>query len=199
MENNNIYELKEYSEDVLRNTDRLVYGKELLITNPLNYEKRLVNALGLRISTIKQYLETENGHGMNMMEFVLSSNDRKNVNVLVNLVNLYTEQVERQYKLYKDAEVIKTNYFEHDLAVRENLLYKHYQELVSYLLSLNTNDLVWGSFNARDKNRLYDSMFLGNNDLEVYKRSVIKSVAKYMTVDELSDKNQRLRAYNRIS
>jgi len=109
MENKNreIHDIKEYSDSVLYNTDRYVLGKDLLIRNPLNDEKRLTNVLELRLSLIKQYLETENGYGMNMMKFILSNKDRNNVNLLAHLVDIYTEQVERQYGLYKDGDLIK--------------------------------------------------------------------------------------------
>lgn len=200
MENRNreIHDIKEYSDSVLYNTDRYVLGKDLLIRNPLNDEKRLTNVLELRLSLIKQYLETENGYGMNMMKFVLSNKDRNNVNLLAHLVDMYTEHVERQYVLYKDEGLIKTNYFDHELSLRENELYKHYNELCNYLLSLDTIELVWGSFNAKEKNRLYDSKYSDGSEYTNYKDNVINSVAKYMTIDEAIDKNQRIRAYNRI-
>jgi len=192
------FNIKEYSDVKLESVDRTTWGSELLLANPLSGQVKFNNALVLRISQIKQYLQTENGHNMNMMEFVLSKSDRNNIQDLVSYVNLFTEQVEKQYELYKDSDIELSNYFVHGLALKEEIIREHYNELVEFLLALNTDELIWGKFTERERTRLYDSLFAHNGLDTIYKTNVISTVAKYTTIDELDSSKSRVRTYNNL-
>ena len=179
-----IYETNKYKDSTLNYTDSLNDGSCLLLSSPTLYNATsYVYISDLSIEALKRCLTLTDFYGDNyLVRYARNIGSKKALN-LVNLINMYTEQVERQAKLtnLRDINVFK---FQHD--EKENIVSNNYGKIIEYLVD-DKDDFVWGILS--DSNRkMYLSSIDNYNQMDCLIRDrMIRNVTNYTTLSELKD------------
>jgi len=178
--------LKKYNDDRLNYVDGLNKGKILLLQNPTNWsEARVASIRNMSLSFLKQKL-TPDQDGDIILGYCRNIGNGQAYK-LIDAVNRYTEQVERQAMLTKRRNA---NLFEYKKNDKVRIVKNNYAEIISYLI-YTADELVWGELTDKQK-QLYLSSIINNNQLDnLIKSRMIEYVSNYTTLEELEEINRK--------
>lgn len=183
-----IYSCDQYKNMHLEYNDELNSIGVLPLKNPV-YNGNYVFDGKLRMYTIKQVkndLSLTTDRGINEFKSYALGISNNKLPSIVDAINMYTEQIERQAKLTDRRDI---NLFLYDRADKKAMIEKMYAEIVSYLV-YNDKELVWGKMSDNEKKIYLSSIFKKNsrtinNDVSRCKDVLITNIANYTTIPEL--------------
>ena len=178
--------LKRYDDERLSYVDGLNKGNILLLQNPTNWSvARVASIRDMSLSFLKQKLTPDQGNDI-VFSFCRNIGNGQAYK-LINAVNRYTEQVERQALLTKRRNA---NLFEYQKDDKVRIVKNNYAEIISYLI-YTADELVWGELTDKQK-QLYLSSIINNNQLDnIIKSKMIEYVSNYTTLEELEEINRK--------
>lgn len=171
---------KKYQDERLSYVDDLNKGSILLLQNPTNYSTA-------RLSSVKYETIAD-------LKRNLAPNEDGNIEVwcrkfgnyyglkLIDAINMYTEQVEKQAQLTQNREI---NLFEYQKEQKVEFIYKRYKDVIAYLLYAAKEELVWGKLSDAQR-KLYLSSIINDKQTDnMIKGRVVDYISNYTTLPEL--------------
>lgn len=179
-----IFHPKEYEDASLNYTDTFNYGDKLLLSNPINTASTKFNLVSINsIDTLKRDLKLTKANGLN---YLISKYPNIGINgalKIVEALDMYTEQVERQAKLLKNTD---TNVFSYQYDDKKLLVQDHYPYIIDYLME-SFDELIWGKLNDYQK-KFYLNSIEGHNYADILiRKKMIDILTNYTTIEELED------------
>lgn len=179
-----IFPTREYEDRTLYYTDSQNSASVLLLGNPTYDGQTQYRGLNIyNIEQLKRNLMLTKKTGVNSIMFNVRNIGKDSIKNILDAIEMYTTQVERQAKLtkYRDINVFKYNSLE-----KKEIVNDKYKEIIEYLLE-NSNELIWGKLTDRQRN-FYESSILNNKKIDkLIKERMIENISNYTTLDELND------------
>ena len=99
---------------------------------------------------------------------------------IVEAVNMYSDQVERQAELAKK----RVNYFTFQQSAKKEIVEEEYDDIIEYLLT-NTDEFVWGELSDFQKSIIEGSMKNKKQIDRLVRGRMVNIVTNYTTKPEL--------------
>ena len=172
---------REYEDYSLFHTDEFNNGKILLLNNPTREHPLKYRELdNLTMEEIKRLLTLTTAKGDNYLLSLLKNVGSQSASKLLEAVNMYSDQVERQAELAKN----RRNYFVFQQGKKRLIVEDQYRYIIEYLMA-NTNEFVWGDLSDNQRAKFEASIKDKNPIDSKIRSSMIDIVANYTTVPEL--------------
>ena len=180
-----IYHSKNYTDSSLRYVDEFNKGIILITDSPAIDEIR-TRYYGIKnktIATIKRELSLCTPRGDNYLVrncYGLSQTGAENV---VFLVDMYTEQVERQAALTSDRTI---NLFTYQNEEKEQLARDNYAKIVDYFVE-GKEEYIWGKMSKTQAKKLLSSVNGKGVANQRIKNRLVTILVNYTTLEEVEE------------
>ena len=177
------YDIKLYSSEDLEYNDMKNKGNILILDSPTS-NKVLARYNGLkkeRLIDIKDDLTHTAMNGHNYLREMNIGIGKGHMPYIVNTVNMYTEQIERQAALTDRRDI---NLFDLDRKAREQIVSDQIKQIILWLVLNETNGFVWGEMTQNRKIRYLESILSTREIDEHIKNSIAKYIIDYITLEE---------------
>lgn len=175
---------REFEDEKLKYVDGLNKGSILLLSNPTKeFSTTYCHLNELSLEQIKRYLSLTNTKGENYLISKCRKVGEGRIPRILESIDMYTDQVERQAKLTEDRDI---NLFTYQQGDKKEIVYDNYQNLIEYLLG-NAQELIWGNLSDCQRSLLESSAVRNNKKDRTIKEHVADSIVNYMTLPELED------------
>lgn len=163
-------------------TDSNVSGKKL-IYNPPTYAESLKKEMisDKSVSQLKYLLQHTEPNGTCAFRRIYSRFSQNNTIQLQNAINFYEQQVIRQYE---ETHKTGVNLFTLNYEQKRPLAEEQLPEIISYLIDMRYEKLIWGDFSASQKSTILRAIKGENNPC---KENFIDIIANYTTLSELEE------------
>lgn len=183
-----IYTCKEYKALDLEYNDELNSINMLPIKNPV-YSGNYIYDVRLGLITVKQAkndLGYTNCYGENQLKSYLRGVGNVKLQYMINALNMFTEQIERQAKLTDRRDI---NLFLYNNDEKREILREMYAEVITYLIYSN-KELIWGKLSDNEKKIYLSSVFKKSDKPTAFftprcRENLINQIANYTTLPEL--------------
>lgn len=187
----NIYNVNR--DNISNYTDRSNPGSVLILKNPTLSHTSMYGSLKEKsIDQIKNDLQLMTEWGDNYLIFAYRNIGKENINKILEALNLYDEQVQRQAKLIDEDELNKpfystqVNIFEHDYNEKACIASENYENIINYFVD-NNKDLIWGNMSDNQKRLYVASMNRKTESQRRIRREIITYIANYTLLSELEN------------
>lgn len=172
---------RDYKDDSLKYVDRLNNGGILLLSNPTKEFSTTYRSIeNLSLEDIKRFLSLTNARGDNFFLYKSRKVGEKRIPRVLEAVNMYSDQVERQAELAKK----RVNYFTFQQSAKKEIVEEEYDDIIEYLLT-NTDELVWGELSDFQKSIIEGSMKNKKQIDRLVRGRMVDIVTNYTTKPEL--------------
>lgn len=178
-----IYLPREYQDKSLEYTDSKNKGNVLMIWNPTARREVKPYRLSLMsVQEIKRELSHTYASGENY--FVHSRKNglgEKYIPKVLNALDYYTEQVERQATLTPRRDI---NLFTYQQGEKREIVERKYAEIIAYLI-YDSKEFLWGDLSEAKKKRFISSIINHQFQDENTREIMIQMISDYTTLEEL--------------
>ena len=172
---------RDYKDDSLKYVDRLNNGGILLLSNPTKEFSTTYRSIeNISLEDIKRFLSLTNARGDNFFLYKSRKVGKKRIPRVLEAVNMYSDQVERQAELAKK----RVNYFTFQQSAKKEIVEEEYDDIIEYLLT-NTDEFVWGELSDFQKSIIEGSMNNKNQIDRLVRGRMVDIVTNYTTKPEL--------------
>ena len=180
-----IYQAKNYQDPSLSYVDELNKGRIFITDSPASEEirTRYKEIKDKKISSIKRELSLCTARGDNLLIrncYGLGQIGAENV---VFLVDMYTEQIERQAALTSDREI---NLFEYQKVEKEQLVREEYEKIVDFFVE-SQEKFIWGELSPFQAQRLLSSVNKKGVANQRTRNKLTDIIVGYTTLEELEE------------
>lgn len=176
----------EYSSDDLSYNDRWNYGDILFLDCPTAAApiKKYNDVKREKIMDIKDDLKHTAVNGHNYARHWYEGIGKSNMPTILNSVNMFTAQIERQAKLTDRRDI---NLFDFDYREREKIVLSHIRDILIWLMQHQTDGFVWGEVSEHKKMLYFSAINEERMRDEIIRVRVSRYVASYVTLEEAKD------------
>lgn len=173
----------ETKRKAIERTDKLVYGDELPMFNPMT-ETSLKKKISLcNIATIKYLLGKITLYGKNGMNSITGFEGNFTDRRIVTAIEFYNEQLLRTASNIPNLQNYTGNLFTENRAEKEEIVLAHIEEIVDYLTEVG-DKFVWGPLSQNFREMLKKSV-KDSNFRDTYKDRLVALIRDYTTLEEL--------------
>lgn len=179
-----VFSIEEYKDAGLARTDSFNIGESLLIYSPTSERCCRITKLNkMKIEDIKRMITTCTSAGDNYLIYALKNIGRSTAPRIVNAVNLYTEQVERQALL---TAARGGNVFTFQQGKKKKIVRELYPDIIVYLME-HTSEFVWGELSDFQRAQFISSITNNKKMDQIIRSRMIQIISDYTTLPELEE------------
>ena len=174
------YKTNGYKNTKLEKMDSQNFIGHLMIVSPTNKHSAVWGKLlNKSIEIIKKELQLVDTNGQNYVLNNYNEFNHNHLSLLISSINMYEEQIERQYELIKrtSTNLLKENFLE-----KKHIAIDNYIDIIDYLIIGNPKDLFWGELTDTESKLYLDSTKKYGNKV---KEKLVTYIAHYTTLPEL--------------
>lgn len=194
-----IYSVQQYSDPKLNKVDKYNMGSVLPMFNPLT--GLYVTSTFARyydIEHLKRFLGLTGLRGKNFMKEYFNGVGDKRLPEIIQSIDMYTQQVERQAALMGYDLRKARNAFRYQEKEKKEIIGECYEDIIDYLISLDA-ELWYGQMSPTHIEKLTSSVNGSRDSDKEVKEKYTQYICNYTTLPELEEVSKgRCRALTRF-
>lgn len=177
----------QYEDKSLKYVDELNCGRVLLLETPTTRRTCKWNSLAYHsIDKIKEYLSSIDSLGINLLTRNVGKIGDESLPIVLDAINMYTEQIVRQSELTDSRSV---DLFTYQQEEKMEIVMDKYAEIIAYLLC-DTKEFVWGGLSDSQRKKYLSSVVNNNLFDQELRYRMVENIANYTTLPELEKVKQ---------